>query len=82
MGAESVIEAWLARFKRRRESGVLVAQEAQPDRAATRWGRHWLLKRFATSVGRCCGMWCFASAEDRVRSIWWRGHRPPLWSSR
>ncbi|MBW4025612.1 MAG: NERD domain-containing protein [Proteobacteria bacterium] len=35
MGVETVIEAWLARFKRRRESGVLVAQEAQPDRAAT-----------------------------------------------
>lgn len=34
MGSETVIEAWLARFRRRRESGVLVAQEAQPDRAA------------------------------------------------
>jgi hypothetical protein len=34
MGAETVIEAWLSRFKRRREGGALVAQEAQPDRAA------------------------------------------------
>jgi hypothetical protein len=34
MGFESVIEAWLSRFKRRREAGVLGAQEAQPDRAA------------------------------------------------
>jgi hypothetical protein len=34
MGAETVIEAWLSRFKRRREGGALAAQEAQPDRAA------------------------------------------------
>ncbi|GBR07875.1 MULTISPECIES: nuclease-related domain-containing protein [Acetobacter] len=34
MRAETVIEAWLSRFKRRHESGVSVAQEDQPDRAA------------------------------------------------
>jgi Holliday junction resolvase-like predicted endonuclease len=34
MRAEAVIDAWLARFKRRHESGVSVAQENQPDRAA------------------------------------------------
>jgi hypothetical protein len=34
MKAEAVIEAWLARFKRRHERGVSVAQEDQPDRAS------------------------------------------------
>jgi Holliday junction resolvase-like predicted endonuclease len=34
MGAETVIDAWLSRFKRRREAGEMDAQEAQPDRAA------------------------------------------------
>jgi Holliday junction resolvase-like predicted endonuclease len=34
MGAESVIEAWLSCFKRRRDTGAHDAQEAQPDRAA------------------------------------------------
>lgn len=34
MGAETVIEAWLSRFKRRRSAGEMDAQEARPDRAA------------------------------------------------
>jgi Holliday junction resolvase-like predicted endonuclease len=34
MRAETVIEAWLSRFKHRHESGVSVVQEDQPDRAA------------------------------------------------
>ena len=34
MGAETVIEAWLSRFRRRREAGEMDAQEAQPNRAA------------------------------------------------
>ena len=34
MGAETVIDAWLSRFKRRREAGEMDAQEAQPNRAA------------------------------------------------